>query len=83
MDAMNTLQLPRYALVLATAPLVAAWQSLLRMSPRREAGLQRGTRTRWHEAEQVRALAQSVSASDPGFAADLYAAAARHESAAD
>ncbi len=31
------------------------------------------------EAEQVRALARSVSDTDPGFASDLYAAAARHE----
>jgi hypothetical protein len=31
------------------------------------------------EAQRVRALAYSYSKTDPGFAADLYAAAARHE----
>jgi hypothetical protein len=33
------------------------------------------------EATQVRALARSYMDSDPGFAADLFAAADRHESA--
>jgi thymidylate synthase ThyX len=32
-----------------------------------------------YEAQRVRALAQRYSQTDPGFAADLYAAAARHE----
>ncbi len=32
------------------------------------------------EAQRVRDLAYSWSKTDPGFAADLYAAAARHES---
>ncbi len=31
------------------------------------------------EAQKVRELAQSYSKTDPGFASDLYAAAARHE----
>lgn len=31
------------------------------------------------EAQKVRELAYTYSKSDPGFAADLYAAAARHE----
>ena len=31
------------------------------------------------EAQKVRTLAYSYSKTDPGFAADLYAAAARHE----
>ena len=31
------------------------------------------------EAQNVRALARSYSRTDPSFAADLYAAAARHE----
>lgn len=31
------------------------------------------------EAQNVRAMAYAVSKTDPGFAADLYAAAARHE----
>lgn len=35
--------------------------------------------TRYEEAARVRALAASVADTDPGFAADLYAAAARHD----
>jgi hypothetical protein len=35
------------------------------------------------DAEEVRALARSWERTDPGFAADLYAAAARHESQSD
>jgi hypothetical protein len=35
--------------------------------------------TRAEEAEEVRAMARSVYATDPGFASDLFAAAARHE----
>jgi hypothetical protein len=35
------------------------------------------------EAAAVRALAFEVRHTDPGFAADLYAAAARHESLGD
>lgn len=80
---MSTLTLPRTAVVLATAPFVAAWQSLVRMSKRPAAAAQPGARLRWQEAEQVRQLAYSVRETDPGFAADLYAAAARHENAID
>jgi hypothetical protein len=36
-------------------------------------------RTRVREANDVRELARSVELHSPGFAADLYAAAARHE----
>jgi len=36
--------------------------------------------TRVQEAAAVRELAQSLMATDPNFAADLYAAACRHES---
>lgn len=39
--------------------------------------------TRAQEAAEVRELARSVQHTDPGFAADLYAAAARHESSGD
>lgn len=35
------------------------------------------------EAQNVRELAYSYSKTDPGFAADLYAAAARHEGLSD
>jgi hypothetical protein len=36
-------------------------------------------RRRAQEANEVRALARSVELDSPGFASDLYAAAARHE----
>jgi hypothetical protein len=36
-------------------------------------------RTRADEARAVRDLAERYAKTDPGFAADLYAAAARHE----
>jgi len=39
--------------------------------------------SRGDEAAAVRALAYEVQHTDPGFAADLYAAAARHESMRD
>ena len=38
-----------------------------------------GTQVRVREAEGVRELARSVESHSPGFAADLYAAASRHE----
>lgn len=38
---------------------------------------------RYTEAEAVRSMARDWEKSDPGFAADLYAAAARHEGVAD
>jgi hypothetical protein len=40
-------------------------------------------RSRAAEAEDVRRLARTWERTDPGFAADLYAAAARHEGQAD
>jgi hypothetical protein len=58
----------------AAALFVAAWRGaerLLRTTPQ--------PRTRAEEAAEVRALAMSVSHTDPGFAADLLAAADRHE----
>lgn len=36
--------------------------------------------TRCEEANELRAFASTLAASDPGFASDLYAAADRHES---
>ena len=39
--------------------------------------------TRAEEAAPVREMAWRVRENDPGFSADLYAAAARHESLAD
>jgi hypothetical protein len=35
------------------------------------------------EAEEVRSMARAWEKTDPGFAADLYAAAARHEGLSD
>ena len=42
-------------------------------------GAGRRSMSRAEEAASVRAMAQRVQTYDPGFAADLYAAAARHE----
>lgn len=50
-------------------------------APRTPAAAPQRRRSRGHDAQQVRRLAQSVQHTDPGFAADLYAAAARHEGA--
>jgi hypothetical protein len=58
-----------------TNPFVAflhAVSAAFRPAPRRPL-------TRFEEAEKVRRLAASVADTDPGFAADLYAAAARHD----
>ncbi len=41
------------------------------------------TLSRGEEAAPVRRMAYELQRTDPGFAADLYAAAARHESLAD
>lgn len=38
---------------------------------------------RTRDADAVRALARRCQDSDPGFAADLYAAVARHDNSAD
>jgi hypothetical protein len=52
--------------------LTAAAAKLLTPAPKRPL-------TRAQEAEEVRALARSLQRHDRGFAADLFAAAARHE----
>jgi hypothetical protein len=39
---------------------------------------ERGAATRYEDAEAVRRYARSVQNTDPGFAADLFAAADRH-----
>ena len=57
------------------AAFLAAWQavaSLFAAGPR--------ALTRAEEAAEVREMARHLAASDPGFAADLMAAADRHES---
>jgi len=66
---------PRGALWAARAVL-ALWQALARQ--RRERAAQGAVA---QEIERVRALARHHMATDPGFAADLLAAADRHESA--
>ena len=47
--------------------------------PARSASSTTAERNRAREAEEVRELAMSVERHSPGFAADLYAAALRHE----
>lgn len=67
-------EIPRGA-VWAASAFAAVWSLLCaawRRAPKR-------TLTRAEEAEAVRQLAVSVQASQPSFAADLFAAAARHE----
>lgn len=65
-----------------------AWRSLLQAAASRfglratrpaDAAAAKAAR----ELAEVRALADRYRRSDPGFASDLYAAAARHESALD
>jgi len=60
--------------------LAAAARRLAGRGPAQEAA---APRDRVREAEAVRALAYTYSATDRGFADDLYAAAERHERAAN
>jgi hypothetical protein len=67
----------QHALAALSSLATSAWslplratQSAPRLSSAESASL---------EAQKVRDLAYSYSKTDPGFAADLYAAAARHE----
>lgn len=57
------------------ALFLAAWQGLAGLFSARQRTL-----TRAEEAAEVREMARRLAASDPGFAADLMAAADRHES---
>ena len=57
---------------LATALRALAGNKKLAAIPAKERATAR-------EAEQVRRMAHTFSRTDPGFAADLYAAAMRHE----
>lgn len=64
-------------------PRLSAWiGDLLTMFLRRPAvdPVFTADAVRRREADEVRALARSMRDSDPGFAADLYAAADRHAS---
>lgn len=54
----------------ALRPLLAARQPAPSLTPAQAAS---------REAQKVRELAYSYAKTDPGFASDLYAAAARHE----
>jgi hypothetical protein len=65
---------PRGALLVGL--LYSAFQALFRSTPARMP-------SRTEEAAQVREMARQVQFSDPGFAADLMAAADRHESLDD
>ncbi len=66
--------MPRGSVWAAQAAL-ALGDALHRLFTRRP----RAARSRGEEAESLRAYALSIRQSDPGFAADLYAAADRHE----
>jgi hypothetical protein len=58
----------------AAAAFVAVWQGIARLfaaAPR--------SQSRAEEAAEVREMARRLQATDPGFAADLIAAADRHE----
>ena len=63
------------------AALVALLPATLRASTgdKRLVTIAAKQRATAHEAEQVRQMASTYSRTDPGFAADLYAAAMRHE----
>ena len=74
---MNTITLKFPPLNAPTLPILsrlAAWLASPKSVPAPRRPL-----TRAQEAAPVRELAWRVRATDPGFSADLYAAAARHE----
>ena len=78
MQAARALGVPRSARS-AASPFVALWRAVsnaFKPAPQRPL-------TRYEDAARVRALAASVADTDPGFAADLYAAAARHDGYVD
>lgn len=62
-------------------PRGARWAANLFQAVARAFGAAPQVLTRAQEAAQVREMARQVQAADPGFAADLYAAADRHETA--
>lgn len=64
----------------ALAALVGLLPAALRSDAKRAAPAMSISEAASHEAAKVRELAYSYSKTDPGFASDLYAAAARHES---
>jgi hypothetical protein len=77
-STMQVLSVPKPAMprgARLAAAIYGGISSLLRPAPR--------MLTRSEEAASVRELARSVQDSDPGFAADLLAAATRHESLDD
>ncbi|MBN8489212.1 MAG: hypothetical protein J0M20_15990 [Burkholderiales bacterium] len=75
-----TLGVPRGARIAATAFLALLSGLSRHLAHQVTAPRQR---TRMDDAAEVREMARHWEHSDPGFAADLYAAAARHESLDD
>ena len=81
---MNRMTVSTLHIATPTAPRGARWAAALYIwlasafKPATKRPLTRG-----EEAAPVRALAYSVQHNQPGFAADLFAAAARHESKDD
>lgn len=60
-------------------PRGARWAAALWQAAAEWLGAAPKALTRAQEAAQVREMARQLQATDPGFAADLYAAADRHE----
>lgn len=60
-------------------PRGARWAAGLFQAVVRAFGAAPKALTRAQEAAEVREMARQMQATDPGFAADLYAAADRHE----
>lgn len=71
-------RLAHHARAALTRWLPAALRPALASPPRQQA--RSAVEKAAVEAHEVREMAQSYESTDPGFAADLYAAAARHES---
>jgi hypothetical protein len=66
-----------------TGALRQFMSSVFARAAARPAGSTELVRQRTREANEVRQLARSVELESPGFASDLYAAAARHENLDD
>lgn len=76
-----TVPTPRGA-VWAARGAAAAWITLSRWFASRQASVSSAEIEAARDATRVRALARHHAATDPGFAADLMAAADRHEAVA-
>lgn len=71
---LNVVGLPR-----TTEPRGARWAASLWTAVSAALGAAPKALSRAQEAAEVREMARRLQATDPGFAADLYAAADRHE----